>query len=166
VLDEATKVVANEGWECNTEYDLSVTVSGGALTLPAGVLEMRPMDGTLDFVQRGNAMFDRSTNSATFVDGTVYKMWAIRGLAFNEYPERIQNYIIAEAALRYVQSYQPETELLPLLLQRRDMARMEAQRHERLSEGYRSSVLSNPLQHETLYYRRRRSWGGDWSDAL
>lgn len=158
VLDEATKEIALMGWECNVEYDLAVTVSGGALSLPAGILEMRPEDGTLDLVQRGNAMYDRARNTAVFTNGTVYKMRAIRGLAFNEYPERVQTYIIKEAALRYIMRYKPASDLLAQLVDERDRAKLEAQRHDALSEGWRMSVLSNPQHHETLYRGRRRGW--------
>lgn len=159
MLDAVTKETLLEGWEFNTQYDLAVTVSGGALTLPAGILEMRPMDGTLDLVQRANAMFDRKTNSATFVNGTVYLMWAIRGLPFNEIPERVQNLIIIDTALRYLRSFDPQSELLEILGERRARARAEAQRHEHLTEGGRRSMLNTPGAYQVLYMGRRGGYG-------
>lgn len=95
-LNEVSKDVQSEGWHFNTETDVKYSPTGGAITVPADIIQFDPIDTSLDIVQRGATLFDRKNNTTTFTsDLTVNQM---RLLDWDSLPEVARRYITLKAS--------------------------------------------------------------------
>ena len=95
-LNEVSKDVQSEGWHFNTETDVKYSPVGGAITVPADIIQFDPIDTSLDIVQRGATLFDRKNNTTTFTsDLTVNQM---RLLDWDSLPEVARRYITLKAS--------------------------------------------------------------------
>jgi len=95
-LNEVSKEVQSEGWHFNTETGVKYSPTGGAITVPANIIQFDPIDTSLDIVQRGATLFDRKNNTTTFTsDLTVNQM---RLLDWDSLPEVARRYITLKAS--------------------------------------------------------------------
>ena len=96
VLDETSRAVQSEGWEFNRETDVTLS--------PTPVTKQVSLNGTIlridvpgmNTTQRGNRLYDKSTNSYEF-DGDVVAD-ILRALDYNDIPPVARHYISIRAA--------------------------------------------------------------------
>ncbi len=96
-LDELSRAIQSEGWCFNTEIDVTLTPSqDGTITLSADIIELDAIDTSIDIVQRGLSLFDRSNNTTVF-DADI-KVNQTRLLDWDSLPEPARRYITLSAA--------------------------------------------------------------------
>lgn len=96
VLDEVSKEVQTEGWHFNTEIDVKYTPSNGSITVGTDIIQLDPVDTSLDIVQRGATLFDRKNNTTTFTSDLSVNQ--IRLLDYDSLPEVARRYITLKAS--------------------------------------------------------------------
>ena len=97
VLDEISRAVQAEGWHFNTELKVTLTpASDNTITLGSDIIEVDAIDTTIDIVQRGLNLFDRSNNSTTFSSNLEVNL--TRLLDFTSLPEVARRYITLRAS--------------------------------------------------------------------
>jgi len=96
-LDEISRSVQSEGWQFNTEVNVSLSPAGdGTITLSDDIIEMDPIDTSIDVVQRGLSLFDRSNNTTVF--SSDLKVNQTRLLDWDSLPEPARRYITLRAS--------------------------------------------------------------------
>jgi len=96
-LDEVSRAVQTEGWQFNTEVNVSLSPAGdGTITLSDDIIEMDPIDTSIDVVQRGLSLFDRSNNTSVFTSDL--KVNQTRLLDWDSLPEPARRYITLRAS--------------------------------------------------------------------
>lgn len=96
-LDEISRSVQSEGWQFNTEVNVTLSPAGdGSITLSEDILEMDPIDTSIDVVQRGLSLFDRSNNTQAFTKAL--KVNQTRLLDWESLPEPARRYITLQAS--------------------------------------------------------------------
>ena len=96
-LDEISRAVQSEGWQFNTEVNVSLSPAGdGTITLSGDILELDPIDTSIDVVQRGLSLFDRSNNTSVFTKDL--KVNQTRLLDWDSLPEPARRYITLRAS--------------------------------------------------------------------
>lgn len=99
-LDEVSRAVQSEGWNFNTEVNVSLSPAGdGTITLSDAIIEMDPIDTSVDVVQRGLSLFDRSNNTTVFTSDL--KVNQTRLLDWDSLPEPARRYITLSASRVY-----------------------------------------------------------------
>jgi hypothetical protein len=99
-LDEVSRAVQSEGWNFNTEVNVSLSPAGdGTITLSDDIIEMDPIDTSVDVVQRGLSLFDRSNNTTVFTSDL--KVNQTRLLDWDSLPEPARRYITLSASRVY-----------------------------------------------------------------
>jgi hypothetical protein len=96
-LDEVSRAVQSVGWQFNTEVNVTLSPAGdGTITLSEDILELDPIDTSIDVVQRGLSLFDRSNNTQVFT--TDLKVNQTRLLEWDSLPEQARRYITLRAS--------------------------------------------------------------------
>ena len=96
-LDEISRAVQSDGWQFNTEVNVSLSPAGdGTITLSEDILELDPIDTSIDVVQRGLSLFDRSNNTTVFTKDL--KVNQTRLLDWDSLPEQARRYITLRAS--------------------------------------------------------------------
>jgi hypothetical protein len=96
-LDEISRSVQSEGWQFNTEVNVTLSPAGdGSITLSEDILELDPIDTSIDVVQRGLSLFDRSNNTQSFTKAL--KVNQTRLLDWESLPEPARRYITLQAS--------------------------------------------------------------------
>jgi len=96
-LDEISRAVQSDGWQFNTEVNVSLSPAGdGTITLSGDILELDPIDTSIDVVQRGLSLFDRSNNTTVFTKDL--KVNQTRLLDWDSLPEPARRYITLRAS--------------------------------------------------------------------
>ena len=96
-LDEISRAVQSDGWQFNTEVNVSLSPAGdGTITLSEDILELDPIDTSIDVVQRGLSLFDRSNNTTVFTKDL--KVNQTRLLDWDSLPEPARRYITLRAS--------------------------------------------------------------------
>ena len=96
-LDEISRSVQSEGWQFNTEVNVTLSPAGdGSITLSEDILELDPIDTSIDVVQRGLSLFDRSNNTQAFTKAL--KVNQTRLLDWESLPEQARRYITLQAS--------------------------------------------------------------------
>ena len=96
-LDEVSRAVQSEGWNFNTEVNVSLSPAGdGTITLSDDIIEMDPIDTSIDVVQRGLGLFDRSNNTTVFTSNL--KVNQTRLLDWDSLPEPARRYVTLSAS--------------------------------------------------------------------
>jgi hypothetical protein len=96
-LDEISRSVQSEGWQFNTEVNVTLAPAGdGSITLSEDILELDPIDTSIDVVQRGLSLFDRSNNTQSFTKAL--KVNQTRLLDWESLPEPARRYITLQAS--------------------------------------------------------------------
>jgi len=96
-LDEISRSVQSEGWQFNTEVNVTLSPAGdGSITLSEDILELDPIDTSIDVVQRGLNLFDRSNNTTVFTKDL--KVNQTRLLDWDSLPEPARRYIVLRAS--------------------------------------------------------------------
>ena len=96
-LEEVSRAVQSVGWQFNTEVGVTLSPAGdGTITLSDDILEIDHVSPSVDIVQRGLSLFDRSNNTAVFTtDLTVDQT---RFLEWESLPEQARRYITLRAS--------------------------------------------------------------------
>ncbi len=96
-LDEISREVVSEGWHFNTEVNVTLSPAGdGTITLTDDIIEMDTIDSSIDVVQRGLKLFDRSNNTSVFTSNL--KVTQTRLLDWESLPEPARRYITLKAS--------------------------------------------------------------------
>ena len=97
VLDETSREVQTEGWHFNTEKKVTLTRAGdNTITLSNDILEVDTIDISIDIVQRGLSLFNRSKNTSTFDKDLEVNL--TRYLDWDSLPEVGRRYISLRAS--------------------------------------------------------------------
>ena len=98
ILDEVSRDVQSQGWHFNTaeDYKLEANVSG-EFVLPDNTMTVDAVDTSVDVVQRGTRLFDRTNQTFVFEKDSV-KVNITFLLDFEDLPERARRYISIKAA--------------------------------------------------------------------
>jgi len=96
VLEEVSREVQSEGWFFNYEKNVELTPVNSAITVGEDILELDPVDKTVDIVQRGTSLYDRKNNTTTITD--TIKVNLIRLLDWTSLPEQARRYITLRAS--------------------------------------------------------------------
>lgn len=104
VLDLETRAVLSTGWECNTDEDFElVPDSDGRIAVPADALVVDPVDPYQRITMRKGYLWDKEKH--TDVIGKPVRCRVVRDMAFEEVPYHVQRRIVAQAVVRYQNSY-------------------------------------------------------------
>ena len=96
-LDETSRSVQSEGWHFNTELKVTLIPAGdGTITLSDDILDLDTIDTSIDIVQRGLSLFDRSNNTSVFSKSLEVNL--TRLLDFTSLPEAARRYITLRAS--------------------------------------------------------------------
>ena len=96
-LDEISRSVQSEEWHFNTEINVVYTPAGdGSIAVSEDIIELDPIDVSIDVVQRGVNLFDRGNNTSTFTKDL--KVNQTRLLDWDSLPEPARRYITLRAS--------------------------------------------------------------------
>lgn len=103
IVDETTRAVQGMGWHWNRETHTISPDVNGYIVLPSNTLRVDSvnMDKSVDVVQRGLRLFNRTTNLYTFTDPLEVDI--IVALAFEDLPFAAKNFITFRAARTFQQ---------------------------------------------------------------
>lgn len=111
-IDSMSRSVQKRGWHWNTlvNYEL-VPDQDGYIFLPTSCLKVDTWgrDAHLDFVQRGNRLYDRVNNTFKINRSVFVEMVLL--LPFNELPESARHYITMSSARKFQERLFGATEL-------------------------------------------------------
>ena len=97
VLEEVSRAVQTEGWHFNSELNVTISPAvDGTITLSDDILEIDTIDPTIDIVQRGLSLFNRSENTTVFSKDL--KVNLTRLLDWTSLPEAARRYIVLRAS--------------------------------------------------------------------
>lgn len=100
-LINVTRGVQEKGWSFNKETDYPLLVNtDNNIEVPSNVLFIDPVDRSLDLVQRGNRLYDKTNHTYTFTIDKVLVdiVWM---LPFEELPSYARSYISIKAARKF-----------------------------------------------------------------
>jgi hypothetical protein len=101
-IDSTSRSLQKRGWHWNTliNYELVPDING-FIYVPASCLKVDTWgkDRHLDYVQRGNRLYDRENN--TFNIGKTVVVEMVLFLPFNELPENARHYVTMSAARKF-----------------------------------------------------------------
>ncbi|BCS53308.1 hypothetical protein [Geobacter sp. SVR] len=97
-LRDTSREVQERGWSFNSEeqYPLSPDVSTNEISIPPNALRCDPTDQSLDCVNRGPKLYNRTTHSYSF--DAVVSVNIVFYLTWDEIPESARKYIKIKAA--------------------------------------------------------------------
>lgn len=126
-LNEVSKEVQSEGWHFNSEKNVTLSPVGGSITVPSDAVQVDADDKSIDIVQRGSSLFDRTNNTSTFTKSI--KVNLMRLLDWDSLPEEARRYITLRASRIFQGRVVGSRELEALI------ARDEYQARSRLEES-------------------------------
>lgn len=126
-LNEVSKEIQSEGWHFNSEKNVILSPVGGSITVPTDAVQVDADDKSLDIVQRGSSLFDRTNNTSTFTKSI--KVNLMRLLDWDSLPEEARRYITLRASRIFQGRVVGSRELEALI------ARDEYQARSRLEES-------------------------------
>jgi len=129
VLNEVSKEIQSEGWHFNSEKNvtLSPDSNNNTITVPTDAVQVDADDKSVDIVQRGSVLFDRTDNTDTFTESI--KVNLVRLLDWDSLPEEARRYISLRASRVFQGRTVGSRELEALI------ARDEYQARSRLEES-------------------------------
>lgn len=103
VLDEVTLAVQAQGWDFNTDRNVTLQVNGDSeIDLPSDALVVVPENRWLNrVVPRGTRLYNLDDHNYTFTSDVVVTV--VRELDFEDLPERAKQYITLRASRIYRQ---------------------------------------------------------------
>lgn len=126
-LNEVSKEIQSEGWHFNSEKNVILSPVAGNITVPTDAVQVDADDKSLDVVQRGTVLFDRTNNTDTFTESI--KVNLVRLLDWDSLPEEARRYITLRASRIFQGRTVGSRELEALI------ARDEYQARSRLEEA-------------------------------
>jgi hypothetical protein len=126
-LNEVSKEIQSEGWHFNSEKNVTLSPVDGSITVPTDAVQVDADDKSLDIVQRGSSLFDRTNNTSTFTKSI--KVNLMRLLDWDSLPEEARRYITLRASRIFQGRVVGSRELEALI------ARDEYQARSRLEES-------------------------------
>lgn len=140
ILDEISREVQSEGWHFNTELKVTLSPTGnGNITLSEDILEVDTTDISIDVVQRGLVLFDRSNNTSRFTKDLEVNL--TRLLDFTSLPEAARRYITLRASRVFQGRMVGSRELEALIA--RDEYQARARLEEMDSGGSDRTIFDN-----------------------
>jgi len=130
VVKRISREVQNTGLHCNSEEDYPFMADiDGNVVIPQNVLHIDPTDNQLDYVVRGNRLYDRSNH--TFKITTSYvKCDVVWLLPFEDLPEHARHYIAVVAARTFQRDFLGSTNLNAISREDELRARLNFMRNE------------------------------------
>lgn len=140
ILDEISREVQSEGWHFNTELKVTLSPTGnGVIALSEDILEVDTTDISIDVVQRGLVLFDRSNNTSRFTKDLEVNL--TRLLDFTSLPEAARRYITLRASRVFQGRMVGSRELEALIA--RDEYQARARLEEMDSGGSDRTIFDN-----------------------
>ena len=140
ILDEISREVQSEGWHFNTELKVTLSPTGnGVIALSEDILEVDTTDISIDVVQRGLVLFDRSNNTSRFTKDLEVNL--TRLLDFTSLPEAARRYITLRASSVFQGRMVGSRELEALIA--RDEYQARARLEEMDSGGSDRTIFDN-----------------------
>ena len=140
ILDEISREVQSEGWHFNTELKVTLSPTGnGVIALSEDILEVDTTDISIDVVQRGLVLFDRSNNTSSFTKDLEVNL--TRLLDFTSLPEAARRYITLRASRVFQGRMVGSRELEALIA--RDEYQARARLEEMDSGGSDRTIFDN-----------------------
>jgi hypothetical protein len=100
-LVQVLREVLKRGWDFNTDYEYEITPTDGEIELDTSILDIRPSDRSLPYVQRHNgttmAMYDREEKAFDEFGSDAIKFDVIWMFEFDQIPEAARAYVQARA---------------------------------------------------------------------
>jgi len=135
VLSRANRRIQSRGWWCNTEAaTFSPAPITGFIQLPADCLKWQSNVRTSDLlvrqqpkpwlVERGGRLYDTRTRTYIITEDVTGEL--VREVPFEQLPAVLNDYIAAEAVLRFQSSYDADNSKRQELTQALGLCRMEA----------------------------------------
>lgn len=133
-LDRASKRIQSRGWWYNLEAATLTPGPDGQIYLPGDCLKWQSGVRSSDMlvrgqakpwlVQRGPRLYDTRTQSYVITDTVVGEL--VREIPFDQVPHAVNDYIAAEAILKFQSSFDADNSRRQELTQRWTIARSEA----------------------------------------
>lgn len=137
VLDDSARAILSDGWHFNTESEITLSPSGGEITIPTTYLvvdvDLRD-DPCRDLVQRGTKLYDKKNH--TFTISKDVRVQAIIGFPFDECPQTIRHYITVSAAREFQERFKVDSGLRRYTREDEERAKAKAIRAETRSADY------------------------------
>lgn len=105
ILTDTSAREQEKGWEFNSNYDVTLTLSAGNFNVPTTPwtvlsLDVRPDQSSKDIVVRDGKLYDRTNNTFTFTEATI-DVDITYLITFDNLPLVFQEYVVACAAVRF-----------------------------------------------------------------
>ena len=98
VITEISREVQSNELHCNTEYDYPLMAnSAGEIVVPSNALRVDAMDGSLNVVQRGTRLYDKTNHTFMFTQKTM-KVEIVFFLPYEELPQHVRHLIAIRSA--------------------------------------------------------------------
>jgi hypothetical protein len=96
-LQAVSRAIQAKGLNCNSEDSYTLArAADGTIQIPSNVLELDPVDTSIDGVMRGSRLYDRANHTYSFAGDVQVNV--IFFLEFEELPQTVRNYITIKAA--------------------------------------------------------------------
>lgn len=100
ILRRESRTVQTQGWDWNTEDGLILSPDmDGNIVLPTNTIKVDPVDGNLDYVNRGGRLWDRVGKTFKIAAPVALKITFV--LPFEELPETARRYISMAAGRKF-----------------------------------------------------------------
>jgi hypothetical protein len=162
-LVQTLREVLKQGWDFNSDYEEEITPTAGAIAVATDILDIRPSDRCLPYVQRhdGTAMaiYDREKKSFDEFGTNAIKFDVIRMFEFDEIPEAARAYI-GHRAGRIFQANNVGSEIIYRFTKEREIETLaDLQRSH--TNNKRANLFLSPTLTGRIAYRQpgyRRIW--------
>lgn len=157
ILIKTSREIQSFGWWFNREFFTLVPNTSKELTLPGKTLSVDPSNRYLDYVQRGNRLYDLKNNSYKFNDSI--RVEILIELDYDQLPFHAQNYIQYTAAGEMQNNFEGDTGKLQFLAQKAEFARQTLLKEELRNSD--NNAMDRPTVINALY--RVRPYRGSGS---
>jgi len=99
-LDRENQAIQANGWSVNTEYGVTLSESGGEISLSEDVLLVEAADDE-DFVVRDQKLYNKVDNSFTWPTGTTIEVVQVRLLDYEKLTVKLRELIAYSAAWKF-----------------------------------------------------------------
>lgn len=132
ILEETTREILAEGWNCNTDDQQTFTAGSDGRVSLSGILSFQSQPAQEGrYALRAGYLYDRTTATDILgVGATVDLRLVIADIAFSDLPEPMRRHAITAAAVRFAQTKQGDMQTLNYLRLVADEARRAALRFD------------------------------------
>jgi len=156
-LNEVSRDVQAKGWDCNSEYEFSLSKDlNGYIYLPNNVLKIDSsgVDKKTRVAQRGNRLYDLDNNTFVFTKNLVVDY--VAELDYEDLPYAIRYYILCRAG-RLFQENAMGSVALDKFTERKEKEALDAWLDAQ-SDTDDSNVLTSSSSANSIAYRNNKLW--------